>query len=131
MRKTISILLLIAAFGAFLQVEARSNQTITVQINRQKTLPKSNLTIKFLALLEDSRCPTDAQCIQAGTARIKVEIKKAGGKPQIFELNTSVNPQPVSFAGYRISLIDVNPKPATNIRIDRNGYAATFDVVKK
>lgn len=128
MKKTFLVLLLTLLFGISLQ--AQTNQKFTVQINRQKTLTKNKLTIKFLSLVEDSRCPTDAQCIQAGNAKIKIQVRKTGGAWKTFELNTDDNPQTVSVAGYTIKLIDINPKPATNIRINRLGYTATFMVSK-
>ena len=128
MRKTILVLLLTLAFGNFLQ--AQTNQKITVQVNQQKTLAKNKLTIKFVSLIEDSRCPTDTNCIQAGNARIQIQVKKANGAWKTFELNTNDKPQAVSFAGYTIKLTDLNPKPATNIRINRFGYKAVFNVSK-
>lgn len=128
MKKTFLVLLLTLVFGISLQ--AQTNQKVTVQINRQKTLVKNKLTIKFVSLIEDSRCPTDTNCIRAGNAKIKIEFKKAFGAWKTFELNTNAKPQAVSFAGYTIKLIDVNPKPATNIRINRNGYTATFSFDK-
>lgn len=128
MRKTILALLLTLVFGISLQ--AQTDQKVVVQINQQKTLAKIKLTIKFVALVEDSRCPTDAQCVQAGNAKIQVEVRKAGSAAKTFELNTNSQPQSVSFAGYTIKLIDLNPKPATNIRINHNGYTATFALSK-
>jgi len=99
MRKIFLFLLSTLVFGTFLQ--AQTNQKITVQINRQKTFAKNKLTIKFVSLLEDSRCPTDAKCIQAGNAKIQIEARK-GGASKTFELNTDAKPQAVSFAGYTI-----------------------------
>ena len=126
MRKTIFILILTFVFSTFLQ--AQTNQKFTVQINRQKTVLKNKLTIKFVSLVEDSRCPTDARCIQAGNAKIQITVGKPRGASETFELNTNDQPQTVSFAGYEIKLVDLNPKPASNIRINRNGYTATFTV---
>ena len=128
MRKTILALLLTLVFGTFLQ--AQTNQKVTVQVNQQKTLSKSKITIKFVSLVEDSRCPTDVQCIQAGNAKIQIEVKKVGSATKTFDLNTNDNPQAVSFAGYTIKLTDLNPKPASNIRINRLSYTATFQVNK-
>lgn len=128
MRKTILVLLLTLVFGISLQ--AQTNQKITVQVNQQKTLPKSKLKIKFLSLIEDSRCPHNAQCIQAGNAKIQIEIREARGAAKTFELNTNDKPQIILFAGYTIKLIELNPKPATNIRINRLGFMATFLVGK-
>jgi len=128
MRKTILTLLLTLVFGSFLQ--AQTNQKVTVQVNQQKTLSKSKITIKFVSLVDDSRCPTDVQCIQAGNGEIKIELRKVGSATKTVNLNTNTQPQSVSFSGYTIKLIDLNPNPASNIRINRNGYTATFVINK-
>ena len=126
MRKTILAFILTLVAASFLQ--AQTNQKFTVQINQQKTLAKNKLTIKFVSLVEDSRCPTDTNCIHAGNAKITIKVGNAKGAAKTFELNTNSKPQTVSFSGYEIKLTDLNPKPATNIRINRNGYTATFTV---
>ncbi len=129
MRKTIFILIFTLVATGFLQ--ARTKQQFTVKINQQKTDAKSKLTIRFVSLIEDSRCPTDVKCIQAGNAKIQIKVSKAnGGAARTFELNTNSKPQTVSFSGYQIKLTDLNPKLATNIRIDRNGFMATFAITK-
>ena len=130
MRKTIFILIFaLVTAASFVQAEAK--QPFTVKINQQKTDAKSKLTFRFVSLIEDSRCPTDVKCIQAGNAKIQIKVSKAnGGAARTFELNTNSKPQTVSFSGYQIKLTDLNPKPATNIRIDRNGFMATFAITK-
>jgi hypothetical protein len=111
-------------------VEAAAKNQVKVKINNEQTVAKTKLTIKFSALVEDSRCPTGAQCIQAGEARVQIAVKNGSGAWQNFEISTKPNKQSINFAAYTIRLTDVNPHPATNIRIDRNGYTATFVVVK-
>ncbi len=128
MRKTILAVLLTFVLGIFAQ--AQTNQKVIVQINQQKTIAKNKLTIKFASLIEDSRCPTDTNCIWAGNARITIKVSNGKSAAKTFELNTNLKPQTVSFAGYEIKLTDLNPRPATNIRINRNGYTATF-VIRK
>lgn len=128
MRKTFSILILTLVFGISLQ--AQTAQKVTVQVNQQKTVPRGNLKIKFLSLIEDSRCPIGTQCIQAGRAAIQIELGKNGGATKTFEISTNPRSNSLTFAGYTIDLIDVNPKPANNIRINRLGYRATFAVRK-
>ncbi len=130
MRKILFILVLTLGFGAFLQTSAQATQKVSVLINKQKTVVKNKLAIKFASLVEDSRCPRDAQCIQAGNARITIEVSGGKNAAQTFEINTDDQPQTVSYGGYNIKLIDLNPKPASNIRINRNGYTAIFKVTR-
>jgi Fucose-binding lectin II (PA-IIL) len=131
MKKIFLTLLLVIVFGVSLQASAQTNQNVTVQIHQQKRLSKSKLTIKFASLVEDSRCPTGTQCIQAGNAKIQIKVSGAGKTAKMFELNTNMQPQSIFYGGYEINLMDVKPHPANNIRINRNGYTATFSVSKQ
>jgi len=117
-------------FGAFAQTQAQTNQEVKLLINKQKIVTKDKLTIKFVSLVEDSRCPTDTNCIWAGNAKINIKVSKGKSAPKTFALNTNLEPQVVTFAGYEIKLTNLTPQPASNIRINRNEYAATFVVSK-
>jgi hypothetical protein len=61
------------------------------------------LRVRPLQVLEDSRCPTDVDCIWAGRIRVKVAVSGAG--EQVMELN-----RPVTVPGGR-SLILVAVAP--------------------
>lgn len=120
-------LFLTFVFGAFQTLEAQTKEQQKIQINKQKTFLKSKLTVKFFSLIEDSRCPEGVNCIHAGNAQIKIEVSKNGEK-KIFEVNTNIGPKGATFDGYAIELISLTPVPKENIRINRNGYVATFVV---
>lgn len=124
MRKTLFILFLTFVFG----IQLRAQQQITVGINQQKSVAKNKLIIKFDSLVEDSRCPADANCFWAGNAKIKITLGKTKSGAKTFELNTNLETRSVNFAGYEIKLTGLTPQPATNIRINRNGYTAAFTV---
>ena len=123
--KLILALLLTFIFGAIQTIEAQNREQQKVQINKQKKFSRSNLTIKFVSLIEDSRCPEGTNCVWAGNAQIKIEVSKSG-KKEIFEVNTNLGPKGATYNGYAIELISLTPVPKENIRINRNGYMATF-----
>lgn len=125
--KFILVLILTVAFGAFTTVEAQTTQKLKVQIHKQKRFSRSNLTVKFVSLVEDSRCPIGTNCIWAGNAKIKIEVGK-GRKKETFEINTDLGPKGATYDGYQIELLSLTPEPKENIRINRNGYIATFAV---
>ena len=127
--KTIFLsLILTLVFGTVLQAEAKPKQQFKLLVNNQKLISGSKLTVKFISLIEDSRCPEDTNCIQAGNARIKVMVSKRGGESKTFELNTNLGPKGETFEGYAINLVNLTPTPRDNIRINRNGYTATFSI---
>lgn len=107
---------------------SRHHQEVEVQIAHEKTF--NGFKIKFVDMLEDSRCPKDTNCVWAGNARVSVQVSK-GGKKKIFELNSARGTQAVVFQGYEFKLAKLTPEPASNIRIRKDGYVATFNVSKK
>jgi hypothetical protein len=128
MRLLLTSLFAILVFGALTAAFAKQ---VEVQIGHETRIQNAGIKLKFIDLVEDSRCPTDTQCIWAGNAKIKISLSNAGRLPKIFELNTGVKPQTILFAGYEIKIVKLTPAPASNIRIRKDGYMATFSVTKK
>ena len=129
------VLMLVAGSAQFAAAQddeertANKSWAIAVKVNKQKTVTPDRLKIQFVSLIEDSRCPTDTNCIWAGNARIKIKVSSGRGS-EMFEINTNAGPTAATFRGYSINLVRLTPAPATNIRINRLGYTATFDVRK-
>ena len=130
MKKAILFLLLTVVFGSFQIVYAQTNQQLELKINEQKTVENTKLTIKFVSVLEDSRCPEGVNCIQAGNAKVQIIIKKSKGASKTFELNTNGEQTDVLFEGYKIKFVGLTPTPNANIRINCNEYTATFEISK-
>ena len=128
MKLLFTSLILTLAFGSLIQTNAQSAQTFKVVVGNQKKASRSQITVKFVSLIEDSRCPNDANCIHAGNARIKVQVSKPGSAPITFEANTNLGKKGDVYEGYAIYLTNLTPIPRANIRINRNAYTATFSV---
>lgn len=128
--KLILALILIFACGSVLQAKGRTNEQFKLQVNGQKTVTKDKLKVKFVSVVEDSRCPIDANCAWAGNAKIQLKLKKKNGAWETFELNTDIEKREIRFGGYAIKIVGLTPTPRTNIRINRNGYVATFSIAK-
>ena len=127
--KIILALILTLAVGALVSAQAQpQRQQQKVQVNKQKKFSRSGLTVRFVELVEDSRCPKGTTCVWAGNAKIKVEVKRNGARKEIIELNTGTDDKSARYDGLLIELIDLTPEPANNIRINRNGYVATIAV---
>ena len=130
MKKTFVILILTLLFGRLRQASAQTSQQIKLRVNNQKAVAGSKLTIKFISIMEESRCPEGVNCIHAGNAKIQIKVAKRAGSAKTFELNTNSAPDSISFEGYEIRLTNLDPVPKENIRINRNGYTATLVVSK-
>ena len=128
MKLLIASFLILIGFGSFSAVSARKTQEISVEINTEAAA-KGGVKVRFVELVEDSRCPTDTNCIWAGNAKIKVRVSK-NGRSKVIELNSLEKGKPPVFAGYSFRLTKLTPEPRTNIRINRNGYVATIEIEK-
>jgi hypothetical protein len=129
MKLLFASLITFLAFGSFTGVSAKQTQQIKVQINHEG-VARGAIRIKFVDLIEDSRCPTDTQCVWAGNAKIKVELSRNSAK-KVVELNTGISPQSIRFEGYEFKVTKLTPAPASNVRIRKDGYVATFTVTKR
>jgi hypothetical protein len=123
------ILTLIFGGAAAPTANAQSSQQVSVRIKNQKSVMRDRLRIKFVAV-EDSRCPADANCIWAGNAKVTIRVTNRRGQSRTFDLNTNLAGKSASFDGFEIKLGNVSPYPRSNIRINRNGYTASFTVTK-
>jgi len=78
MRNPIFILFVFISSFVFTQVETVESPKIGIKISLGETITLENHSIKFVEVLEDSRCPENTTCIWAGRARVLVEVSKNG-----------------------------------------------------
>ena len=129
MKGLIVVLMFMLALAASEVAAQRKGETLRVQVNMAKRTPRSGLNIRFVEMVEDSRCPADANCVWAGNAQIKVRVTK-NGRSHDLTLDTNGPKNSARAEGYSIKLTRLTPEPRSNIRINRNGYVATFEIVK-
>lgn len=105
--------------------EGNSIDEFEIGLNKTKTFNGMSLTP--VKVLEDSRCPINVQCIQAGVVRLQVNLENVEGKgTQVFTLN-----QPIKTEAGIIELKSVMPTAHTDTNINSRNYVFTFKVSKK
>ena len=57
-------------------LKASLGQQFSLSIGQSAQIEGEDLQIKFVEVVEDSRCPTDATCIWEGRVSVAVEIKE-------------------------------------------------------
>ena len=78
-------------------------------------------------LLEDSRCPIDVQCIQAGTVRVRADVISGMGTSTMpFTLAT-----PITTEAEEITLVSVLPAPHAGVVIKPDEYEFTFEIKRR
>lgn len=129
MRTILSTLILTLGFGIFLTADAKTGE-VKLRLAQEKTAPGTAIKMKFLSVIEDSRCPEDVNCIWAGVAKIKIQLRKAGKLAREFELNTNQLDKTITFEGHEIKLAALTPHPKSGSTTNTAAYSATLAITK-
>lgn len=80
-----SVLACIFLFSAFVFGQDKSAVTpkIVVKVPQGETVVLKGVSIKFIEVLEDSRCPTGVDCIWPGNAKVKAQVTANGNTEEI------------------------------------------------
>src|SRR5215213_411112 len=113
MKGLILSLMMVLALGVMPADAAKKGETVRVQINKEKRTAKGKVSIHFTELVEDSRCPTDTNCVWAGNAKIKIRVS-GYGRSQELTLDTNGPHQGATAEGYSIKLVSLTPAPRSN-----------------
>lgn len=77
-----------------------------------------------LKILEDSRCPVDVQCIQAGTVRLQAQVVDGMGTSTV----TFILGKPITLEASAVVLIDVQPTKHSQVTLQPSDYTFTFSI---
>ena len=102
--------------------ELRPGQTASIE--------GTGLSVAFVSVPEDSRCPVDVQCVWAGNGGVSLVVTDASGAKSSVTLNTTLTPRSVRLAGYEISLTGLKPDPKQGAPIPLVNYVASLRVSK-
>lgn len=101
-----------------------------LRIGEEARLDDGRVSVRFAALINDSRCPGDVTCVQAGNAEIEVIVTGGEGEKRL-SLNTSRNmPHNERYGLYRIALIQLVPYPRTDRPTREEDYGATLVITR-
>ena len=92
------------------------------------TIDGTSLTVRFNDVSGDSRCPSDALCIQGGSAAVRITAQ-SNSSTRNYELHTG-SMQPVQHEGLTISLVQLMPYPFSSRKIPPEEYRATLKVTR-
>ena len=85
----------------------------------------NGLRVRPLQVVEDSRCPTNVQCVWAGRVRLLAAVELRGGSE---ELRTTLTlGEPMHVADGALRLVAVTPQKKAGTEIDARSYRFTFD----
>jgi len=105
------------------------DQPFNIPVDQPAQLAETELEFTFQEVLEDSRCPSNVQCVEAGQARISLSVSQMGQTPTILEMNTNppLKLDVVTYKDFQIRLLELNPYPKDiDQHIPTEAYEATL-----
>jgi hypothetical protein len=106
MKKALLTLFLVLITAGF----AAAQSTVSLRQGDQKTVAK-RLTVHFLEVTDDSRCPLGTTCVWAGNAKMKISLSTGKKRAQEFDLNSNLEPTAIEYGGYTIKFISLTRRP--------------------
>jgi hypothetical protein len=95
-----------------------------LHINESHTFD-GGVTVKLIKVANDSRCPSDVDCIWGGNAVVTLNISHKGETPVDVDLNTDLKPQNAVYMTYDVRLVRLDPYPKSDSVITIKDYAVT------
>lgn len=98
---------------------------VTISVGEKVEI--GNVFLRVLSVEEESRCPIDVQCIQAGTVRVLVEVVSGMGT----STDTLALEGFVTTEAEKIAFIGAHPEPVSGAHIPNSAYQLTFEVTER
>jgi len=108
-------------------------ESFVLAIGQRATLDAVHTSVRFLAVSEDSRCPSQVQCVWAGDGAVVLEIASTGSDAagDTLHTNPESGPGAVALAGYELTLLGLDPYPETPGEIAPDDYRATLALYER
>ena len=125
-----ALLTILITIGSLVTASAQIVDRTDIRLEEQKTINTGKMRIKFVKVMEDSRCPMAAKCVWAGNAKVRIAVSKNGRSWKNFDLNSGVGPRTATYNGYNIIFEDLNPAPNADPKAPKPTPVLTLSVEK-
>ena len=102
------------------------DRQFTLGPGQSATVSEAGVSIKFVTITGDNRCPADAICITGGSADVRIEVRR-GNSTEPHDLKTG-DMKPVVSKDVTIELVEVSPYPFSSSPIQPGDYRVTLRV---
>jgi hypothetical protein len=128
MKKLILTIALVisAAAGAL----AQSGQTAEIRLGKEKSVDRGRLKVRFDRVVEDSRCPMNARCIQAGNAKVRLTVSQGRSSRRI-TLDSTKGTTSAEVFGYKIEFVDLQPQKGAPRPMSRRPQTVTLEIERR
>jgi hypothetical protein len=111
-------------------VNASLGNEFTLAIKQTASISGEDLSIKFVDVTADSRCPSGVECPWAGEVKILLNIKTNGSTQQIEMTQLGTGDNEGQKVGNYIYKFTVEPYPVSTHQIEKSEYRLNMTITK-
>lgn len=111
--------------GAPASHAASLDQEIQLAPGEQAAFAQQGLTVEFVRIAGDSRCPSDVTCVWAGEVKVLLSTRIKASKAEQHEIAAG---QHATVGGFRLVVVQVQPERISTREISPEEYRVTLRV---
>jgi len=104
---------------------------VEVELGVGESAQVAPVTVTFVGVTDDSRCPKGVTCIWEGDALVELRVRREDGGAAV-TLSLHANPrftQEATAAGVRVRLVRIDPYPEADHPIEAGDYRVVLSLV--
>lgn len=104
---------------------ASLNQEIELAPQERAAYGPQGLSVEFVRIVEDSRCPTDVECVWAGEVIVQVATRIDKAQAEQHQIKAGEH---ATVGAFRVFVVKVEPLPISTRQIPQEEYRVTLKV---
>jgi len=108
---------------------ASLNQEVQLAPKEQAAYGPQGLTVEFVRVVEDSRCPKDTTCVWAG--EVKVEVATRAGSAAAVQQHEIKAGESATVGAFQVMVVNVQPEKLSTREIPPEDYRVTLKVEQR
>lgn len=114
------------AEGVKATIQVQQGREFELAVLQDAKITGTSVTVRFLGVTNDSRCPSDVKCVWAGNAIARFNLSAPGQQALVTSLNSTLDPKSVQYGGITLSLTGLKPVPKSGSTIPATDYVAVL-----
>lgn len=104
----------------------RLGDSFTLRVGETASITELGLWMRFIQVVDDSRCPASVTCIWEGDGAVLIEVAPLNGDSKESVLHTNAGPNSIPLGQAEVRLVKLEPYPATSGSIPAGDYILTL-----
>jgi len=126
-----ALTMMLTGCGSKVDIEAELGQQFSLFFGETAEIKGEQLEITFVEILEDSRCPSDVNCIREGRVRCRLDASYQGTDYEVIlaQLGLSYEYDSGIFKDFRLSF-KIEPYPLSEVTLSAKDYYIYLTIFK-